>query len=212
MPDSGRDEWLYCHSGVLAAGSGYFADRLSDAWPTCQILLEAADPVSRFGFSGALALLEAAAHLGCARTAAACATTSSPPPGMRPTRRRSSPPPRASTPTAPASSRASAPPIRVPPPPSSSPRSATRRPRRRPRGSSSPSPVVDPPHRQAPFRQGTAVNGRQRAAAVSSPPWQLIRGPGRSDSGLARSKRALSTLGSFLPRFSSNLVVFRTKT
>ena len=72
-PDSGRDEWLYCHSGVLAAGSGYFADRLSDAWPTCQILLEAADPVSRFGFSGALALLEAAAHLGCARTAAACA-------------------------------------------------------------------------------------------------------------------------------------------
>ncbi|KAE8793350.1 hypothetical protein D1007_32052 [Hordeum vulgare] len=24
-PDSGRDEWLYCHSGVLAAGSGYLA-------------------------------------------------------------------------------------------------------------------------------------------------------------------------------------------
>ncbi|KAM3259773.1 hypothetical protein ACQJBY_051197 [Aegilops geniculata] len=96
-PDSGRDEWLYCHSGVLAAGSGYFADRLSDAWPTCQILdsrycvevhcrdadlsshvtalrlLYAADPVSRFGVRGALALLDAAAHLACARTAAACA-------------------------------------------------------------------------------------------------------------------------------------------
>ncbi|KAF7067338.1 hypothetical protein CFC21_073239 [Triticum aestivum] len=96
-PDSGRDEWLYCHSGVLAAGSAYFADRLSDAWPTCQILdsrycvevhcrdadlsshvtalrlLYAADPVSRFGVRGALALLEAAAHLGCARTAADCA-------------------------------------------------------------------------------------------------------------------------------------------
>uniref|UniRef100_A0A453LM86 BTB domain-containing protein n=1 Tax=Aegilops tauschii subsp. strangulata TaxID=200361 RepID=A0A453LM86_AEGTS len=96
-PDSGRDEWLYCHSGVLAAGSAYFADRLSDAWPTCQILdsrycvevhcrdadlsshvtalrlLYAADPVSRFGVRGALALLDAAAHLACARTAAACA-------------------------------------------------------------------------------------------------------------------------------------------
>ncbi|XP_037435849.1 BTB/POZ domain-containing protein At3g05675-like [Triticum dicoccoides] len=96
-PDSGRDEWLYCHSRVLAAGSAYFADRLSDAWPTCQILdsrycvevhcrdadlsshvtalrlLYAAEPVSRFGVRGALSLLDAAAHLACARTAAACA-------------------------------------------------------------------------------------------------------------------------------------------
>ncbi|CAM0952972.1 unnamed protein product [Alopecurus aequalis] len=97
----GRDEWLYCHSAVLAAGSGYFADRLSDAWPTCQILdsrycvevhcpdldlsahvnalrllypsAAAHEPVSRFGVRGALALLQAAAHLGCARIAAACA-------------------------------------------------------------------------------------------------------------------------------------------
>ena len=76
-PD-GRDEWLYCHSAVLAAGSTYFADRLSDAWPTCQILgsrycvevycqeldlsshvttlrfLYAAEPCSRFGVRGAL--------------------------------------------------------------------------------------------------------------------------------------------------------------
>ncbi|XP_047052156.1 BTB/POZ domain-containing protein At3g05675-like [Lolium rigidum] len=93
----GRDEWLYCHAAVLAAGSGYFADRLSDAWPTCQILdsrycvevrcpdldlsshvnalrlLYAAEPVSRFGVRGALGVLRAAAHLGCPRIAAACA-------------------------------------------------------------------------------------------------------------------------------------------
>lgn len=93
----GRDEWLYCHSAVLAAGSKYFADRLSDAWPTCQILdsrywvevhcaepdlsshvtalrlLYADEPVSRFGVRGALALLQAAEHLGCPRIAAACA-------------------------------------------------------------------------------------------------------------------------------------------
>ncbi|XP_047052072.1 BTB/POZ domain-containing protein At3g05675-like [Lolium rigidum] len=93
----GRDEWLYCHSAVLAAGSGYFADRLSDAWPTCQILdsrycvevrcpdldlsshvnalrlLYAAEPVSRFGVRGALGVLRAAAHLACPRIAAACA-------------------------------------------------------------------------------------------------------------------------------------------
>ncbi|KAL6844947.1 hypothetical protein ACP4OV_025606 [Aristida adscensionis] len=93
----GRDEWLYCHSAVLAAGSTYFAARLSDAWPTCQILgsrysvevhctepelsshvaalrlLYAAEPCSRFGVRGALGVLRAAARLGCARVAAACA-------------------------------------------------------------------------------------------------------------------------------------------
>ncbi|XP_006658947.1 BTB/POZ domain-containing protein At3g05675 [Oryza brachyantha] len=92
----GRDEWLYCHSAVLAAGSKYFADRLSDDWPTCQILgsrycvevycqeldlsshvtalrlLYAAEPCSRFGVRGALGVLQAAVHLGCARIAAAC--------------------------------------------------------------------------------------------------------------------------------------------
>ncbi|KAK8460351.1 hypothetical protein SEVIR_2G316500v4 [Setaria viridis] len=93
----GRDEWLYCHSAVLAAGSTYFADRLSDAWPTCQILgsrycvevycqeldlsshvtalrlLYAAEPCSRFGVRGALGVLQAAVNLGCAQIAAACA-------------------------------------------------------------------------------------------------------------------------------------------
>ncbi|CAL5062911.1 unnamed protein product [Urochloa decumbens] len=93
----GRDEWLYCHSAVLAAGSTYFADRLSDAWPTCQILgsrycvevycqepdlsshvsalrlLYAGEPCSRFGVRGALGVLRAAVSLGCAQIAAACA-------------------------------------------------------------------------------------------------------------------------------------------
>lgn len=36
-PD-GRDEWIYCHSHILVEKSKYFADRLSDTWPTCQIL------------------------------------------------------------------------------------------------------------------------------------------------------------------------------
>ncbi|KAJ0954069.1 putative chromatin remodeling & transcription regulator BTB-POZ family [Helianthus annuus] len=36
-PD-GRDEWIYCHSHILITKSKYFADRLSETWPTCQIL------------------------------------------------------------------------------------------------------------------------------------------------------------------------------
>ncbi|XP_071710433.1 BTB/POZ domain-containing protein At3g05675 [Rutidosis leptorrhynchoides] len=36
-PD-GRDEWIYCHSHILVKKSKYFADRLSESWPTCQIL------------------------------------------------------------------------------------------------------------------------------------------------------------------------------
>ncbi|EOY08487.1 hypothetical protein SCA6_002013 [Theobroma cacao] len=34
----GRDEWIYCHSDILVEKSKYFADRLSENWPTCQIL------------------------------------------------------------------------------------------------------------------------------------------------------------------------------
>ncbi|XVF55865.1 hypothetical protein PTKIN_Ptkin06aG0070600 [Pterospermum kingtungense] len=34
----GRDEWIYCHSNILVEKSKYFADRLSESWPTCQIL------------------------------------------------------------------------------------------------------------------------------------------------------------------------------
>lgn len=34
----GRDDWLYCHSEILVNNCKYFADRLSENWPTCQIL------------------------------------------------------------------------------------------------------------------------------------------------------------------------------
>ncbi|XP_071908506.1 BTB/POZ domain-containing protein At3g05675-like isoform X2 [Coffea arabica] len=36
--EEGRDDWVYCHSDILVDKSKYFADRLSDNWPTCQIL------------------------------------------------------------------------------------------------------------------------------------------------------------------------------
>ncbi|KAJ1379070.1 SKP1/BTB/POZ domain superfamily [Sesbania bispinosa] len=34
----GRDDWLYCHSEILIRNCKYFADRLSENWPTCQII------------------------------------------------------------------------------------------------------------------------------------------------------------------------------
>ncbi|KAM7253829.1 hypothetical protein ACFE04_031511 [Oxalis oulophora] len=36
--EDGRDEWMYCHSDVLIANCKYFSDRLSENWPTCQII------------------------------------------------------------------------------------------------------------------------------------------------------------------------------
>ncbi|XP_068307874.1 BTB/POZ domain-containing protein At3g05675-like isoform X2 [Pyrus communis] len=36
--EDGRDDRLYCHSQILMEKSKYFADRLSENWPTCQIL------------------------------------------------------------------------------------------------------------------------------------------------------------------------------
>lgn len=36
--EGGRDEWMYCHSHVLIKEAKYFSDRLSDNWPTCQII------------------------------------------------------------------------------------------------------------------------------------------------------------------------------
>uniref|UniRef100_A0A1J3HXL9 BTB/POZ domain-containing protein n=1 Tax=Noccaea caerulescens TaxID=107243 RepID=A0A1J3HXL9_NOCCA len=36
--EEGRDDWIYCHSKILTEKSQYFADRLSDKWPTCKIL------------------------------------------------------------------------------------------------------------------------------------------------------------------------------
>ncbi|KAH9317266.1 hypothetical protein KI387_019035 [Taxus chinensis] len=34
----GRDDWFYCHSEILVKHGKYFAERLSDDWPTCQLL------------------------------------------------------------------------------------------------------------------------------------------------------------------------------
>lgn len=34
----GRDDWIYCHSHILIEKCKYFADRLSENWPTCQII------------------------------------------------------------------------------------------------------------------------------------------------------------------------------
>eukprot|EP00249_Psilotum_nudum_P018441 c26805_g1_i1 orf=447-1916(-) len=34
----GRDDWIYAHSVILTKKSKYFADRLSDDWPTCHLL------------------------------------------------------------------------------------------------------------------------------------------------------------------------------
>eukprot|EP00252_Welwitschia_mirabilis_P010403 TRINITY_DN2364_c0_g1_i1.p1 TRINITY_DN2364_c0_g1~~TRINITY_DN2364_c0_g1_i1.p1 ORF type:complete len:445 (+),score=87.98 TRINITY_DN2364_c0_g1_i1:455-1789(+) len=36
--NDGRDDWFYCHSEILIKQSKYFAERLSDNWPICQIL------------------------------------------------------------------------------------------------------------------------------------------------------------------------------
>ncbi|KAM7465952.1 hypothetical protein LguiB_013514 [Lonicera macranthoides] len=35
---NGRDDWMYCHSQIPIENSKYIVDRLSDNWPTCQIL------------------------------------------------------------------------------------------------------------------------------------------------------------------------------
>ncbi|XP_054803231.1 BTB/POZ domain-containing protein At3g05675 [Prosopis cineraria] len=34
----GRDDWLYCHTKILTEKCTYFNDRLSENWPTCQII------------------------------------------------------------------------------------------------------------------------------------------------------------------------------
>ncbi|KAJ4705402.1 BTB/POZ domain-containing protein [Melia azedarach] len=36
--EDSRDDWLYCHSYILVEKCKYFSDRLSDNWPTCQII------------------------------------------------------------------------------------------------------------------------------------------------------------------------------
>ncbi|XP_060196552.1 BTB/POZ domain-containing protein At3g05675 isoform X2 [Lycium barbarum] len=96
----GRDDWLYCHSHILVEESKYFADRLSDSWPTCQILdsrncvevyceepdLDSHVNVLRLfyvvadglmteichGVKNALGILRVAVKLGCPRVIAVC--------------------------------------------------------------------------------------------------------------------------------------------
>ncbi|KAK6944123.1 BTB/POZ domain [Dillenia turbinata] len=96
----GRDDWLYCHSSILVEKSKYFADRLSEKWPTCQILdsrncVEVYCQESDFdyfvtilrlfyvradesldenwhGVKNALGILRAAVELDCQQIATAC--------------------------------------------------------------------------------------------------------------------------------------------
>lgn len=94
--DEGRDHWFYCHSEVLIKNSKYFADRLSDDWPTCQILdsrycvevycqemefnfhvsalrlFYVPEPHTWHGVRNALGILQVAIHLSCPRMARAC--------------------------------------------------------------------------------------------------------------------------------------------
>ena len=96
----GRDEWIYCHSNILVEKSEYFADRLSENWPTCQILdsrncVEVYCQESDFdyhvnvlrllyvviegsvddlwnGVKNALGILQVAIELGCLQIVTAC--------------------------------------------------------------------------------------------------------------------------------------------
>lgn len=97
-PD-GRDEWIYCHSHILVEKSKYFADRLSDTWPTCQILdsrncvevncqehdfdhhitvlrlfyyFKSSIPDMCHGVKNALGILQVAVELGCPEIIATC--------------------------------------------------------------------------------------------------------------------------------------------
>lgn len=98
-PD-GRDEWVYCHSHILIEKCKYFADRLSETWPTCQII-DSRNCVEVYcqehdfdyhitilrlfyvsigcsvtdmwhGVRNALGILQVAMELGCPETVAAC--------------------------------------------------------------------------------------------------------------------------------------------
>ncbi|XP_059646582.1 BTB/POZ domain-containing protein At3g05675 [Cornus florida] len=96
----GRDDWVYCHSHILAEKSKYFADRLSESWPTCQILdsrncvevycqesdfdyhvtvlrffyvsVDASATEMWHGVKNALGILRVAVDLGCPQIITAC--------------------------------------------------------------------------------------------------------------------------------------------
>ncbi|XP_024028406.1 BTB/POZ domain-containing protein At3g05675 [Morus notabilis] len=96
----GRDDWIYCHSHILIENCKYFADRLSENWPTCQIIdsrncVEVYCRESDFdyrvtvlrlfyvtvdgsvedmwhGVKNALGILRVASELGCPKIVTAC--------------------------------------------------------------------------------------------------------------------------------------------
>lgn len=96
----GRDDWLYCHSNILIQKCKYFSERLSEIWPTCQIIdsrncvevyCEESDfdyhvtvvrlfyviidgPVDDMwhGVKNALGILQVAVKLGCPQIITAC--------------------------------------------------------------------------------------------------------------------------------------------
>ncbi|WOK95030.1 hypothetical protein Cni_G03735 [Canna indica] len=92
----GRDNWFYCHSEILIKKSKYFADRLSDDWPTCQILdsrycvevyceeldfdshvvalrlLYVIEPQTWYGVRNTLGILQVAVRFGCYQLARDC--------------------------------------------------------------------------------------------------------------------------------------------
>ncbi|XP_010913622.1 BTB/POZ domain-containing protein At3g05675 [Elaeis guineensis] len=94
--DEGRDNWFYCHSQILIEKSKYFADRLSEDWPTCQILdsrncvevycrevefnfhvsalrlFYVTEPHTWHGVRNTLGILQVADHLGCHQMARDC--------------------------------------------------------------------------------------------------------------------------------------------
>ncbi|XP_061362470.1 BTB/POZ domain-containing protein At3g05675 isoform X2 [Gastrolobium bilobum] len=63
----GRDDWLYCHSGILIKNCKYFADRLSENWPT----YGSVDDLWH-GVRNALGILKVAVDLGCPQIITAC--------------------------------------------------------------------------------------------------------------------------------------------
>ncbi|XP_042477364.1 BTB/POZ domain-containing protein At3g05675 [Macadamia integrifolia] len=98
--DQARDEWFYCHSHILTENCKYFSERLSENWPTCQILdsrncVEVYCQESEFnhhvtflrflyvvqddpetdnlhGVRNAIGILQVAFELGCQRLVFAC--------------------------------------------------------------------------------------------------------------------------------------------
>ncbi|XP_002524054.3 BTB/POZ domain-containing protein At3g05675 isoform X1 [Ricinus communis] len=98
--EEARDDWFYCHSHILVEKSKYFADRLSENWPTCQIIdsrncvevycqesdfdhhvnflrllyvaLDGSSEDIWHGVKNALGILRVAVELGCPQIVTAC--------------------------------------------------------------------------------------------------------------------------------------------